>query len=158
MGKILWIFHCAIPWGGLEKWEFLHLSDFVSGPFWSITLWLNHFQCLLGTTVNNSSSNVSSWAFSAWWGEKKNHLPLMSFVLSQLSLFLHPDSFIRIHVGLSKHWLLDIFNQRVFSPSGYSWLKNSVDGLYQMKTSSALANATLCLFLLLPIHLWCFFH
>lgn len=89
--KILWSNQLLILFGDLKKWEWLHLSNFLSGIFGPLHSGWNDFSISSATTVKHLwKANQVSYELYYWNGEDKGKLysPLKTSEISQSPLLL----------------------------------------------------------------------
>lgn len=89
--KILWSNQLLILFGDLKKWEWLHLSNFLSGIFGPLHSGWNDFSISSATTVKHLwKANQVSYELYYWNGEDKGkrYSPLKTSEISQSPLLL----------------------------------------------------------------------
>lgn len=165
MEKIFWLNQLLILLWDLEKWEWLHLSNFVSSIFGPLPYCLNDFSISSATTVNHpllwklirclrafSTSGVGGGG-----GRKALFASDDLWAKSVITVPLQPKGFHQFQSQLVKTVAFRpfLFFIRVFSCPAmarflHDWrpsfflVKDKFVWCYQMKKSTVLASATLC--------------
>lgn len=128
--KILWSNQLLILFGDLEKWEWLHLSNFFIQYLWSIAFWvkwLQRFICHHSKAPSESQPGVL-WTLLLEWGRERKtlftseNLRAKSLLTELTSVPFQPKGFLQFQSQLIKTLALRpffLFYQRIcFSPSG----------------------------------------